>query len=420
MSTITIKTPKIYPHQRSLVDCYDNHPHDSIITVKAKRQIGKTTVCQLLALRQCINYSNQILIIMEPTYKQCTRVFRELVQMIKNIPVFEAANKGELIIEFKNGSQICFYSGSTDDTLRGPHITKNSFLLIDEAVFIKDSVIYQMLPTVDANHAAVILISTPKFQQGAFWEFYKRGLENESGFYSLDWSKFDTSMFLSPEKLEMYRKSLPYPVFACEYLGEFITSYSELFGDLDKICSNDFDKQAPCEVMAIDWSGGHATGDYTAVTAFNSFKQQCFLEYFNTEKPTQQIDHLLKIVKQLRPKKIVVEMNGAGEVHADHLKKAIRQNGIVTSFIEFITTNESKRNIYDNLIVAATNGELQFLDDPMEKLQLAGITTKSTKTGKITYENDNPATHDDIPDSLAMAYYYLSKSTNYVFGSAKR
>ena len=41
--------------------------------------------------------------------------------------VMEMTNKGELIIEFKNGSQICFYSGSTDDTLRGPHITKIPF-----------------------------------------------------------------------------------------------------------------------------------------------------------------------------------------------------------------------------------------------------------------------------------------------------
>lgn len=412
MSVVNITAPKIYPHQADLIRCFDEHPNDSIITVKAKRQVGKTTVSQLLALRQCINYPNQIVIIMEPTYKQCSRVFREIVNMVKKIPVFAGANKGELIIEFSNNSSICFYSGATKDTLRGPHVTSHAFLLIDEAVFISDDVIHQMLPTVDANHANVLLISTPKFQSGAFWEFYKNGINGEKGFHSIDWSQYDTSMFLSAEKLEMYRKSLPAPIFMCEYLGEFITAYSELFGDLDKICSNDYDKTAPCEVLAIDWSNG-TENDYTAVTGFNTLKEQCYLEYFNTEKPTQQINHLIKILKEVRPKKVVCESNGAGDVYIDFFKKAIKDNGITTKFIEFTTTNESKRRIYDKLIVAATNGELQFLNDPMEKLQLAGITAKSTKMGKITYENDNPATHDDIPDSLAMAWDQMNKSTKY-------
>ena len=416
MSIVNITAPHIYPHQQALIDCYDAHPHDSIITVKARRQCGKSAISELLALRQCINHPNQILLFVEPTYKQCSRVFREITSLVKHIPVIENANKGELIIEFKNGSSINFYSGATKDTVRGPHVTHNSLLILDEASFISDEVAYNLLPTVDANHASILLCSTPKFQSGVFYDFYKNGIEGQKGFYSIDWSTYDTSMFLSKEKLEMYRRSLPYPVFACEYLGEFITSYSELFGDLDKICSNDYDKLAPCEVLAIDWSNGTAN-DYTAVTAFNSFKQQCYLEYFNTEKPTQQIDHLIRILKEVRPKKVVVEMNGAGEVHADHFKKAIRQNGIVTSFIEFTTTNESKRRIYDKLIVSATNGELQFLNDPMEKLQLAGITAKSTKMGKLTYENDNPATHDDIPDSLAMAWDQMDKKTGYVFAS---
>ena len=56
----------------------------------------------------------------------------------------------------------------------------------------------------------------------------------------------------------------------------------------------------------------------------------------------------------------------------------------------------------------------------MEKLQLAGITAKSTKMGKLTYENDNPATHDDIPDSLAMAWDQMDKKTGYVFGGGGR
>ena len=418
MSVVNISAPRLYQHQSDLIKCYDKNPHDSIITVKAKRQVGKSAVSELLALRQCINYPNQILLFVEPTYKQCSRVFREITSLVKHIPVIEHANKGDLVIDFKNGSSIQFYSGATKDTVRGPHVTSHSLLILDEASFIPDDVAYNLLPTVDANHASILLVSTPKFQSGIFWEFYKKGIEGEKGFYSLDWAKYDTSMFLSAEKLEMYRKSIPYPVFMCEYLGEFITAYSELFGDLDEICSNEYDKTAPCEVLAIDWSNG-TENDYTAVTGFNTLKEQCYLDYFNTEKPTQQINHLIKILKEVRPKKVVCESNGAGDVYIDFFKKAIKDNGIQTKFIEFTTTNESKRKIYDKLIVAATNKELQFLNDPMEKLQLAGITAKSTKMGKLTYENDNPATHDDIPDSLAMAWDQMGKNTSYVFGSAR-
>lgn len=413
--TVNIKGPHLYEHQKDLIRLFDDHPSDSIITVKARRQVGKSTVNQILALRQCINYKNQIVIIVQPTWKQCLRMFKEITTLVKGLPVLDNANKGDLSIEFTNGSQICFYSGATKDTVRGPHVTSKGFLLIDEAVYIPDKLIHDILPTVDANHANVVLISTPKFKNGTFYDFYKNGIEGVNGFYSLDWSKYDTSMFLTPEKLEMYRKSLPGPVFAAEYLGEFISSTSDLFGDLSLITNDKYDKEAKIKSMGIDWSNG-TKNDYTAITAFNVKKQQCYLEYFNTMRPAEQINHIIKVLQETRPETLVVEKNGAGDVYTDLLKTEIKKNGISVRLVEFVTTNDSKRRIYEKFIVSANKGELTLFGDNMEQIQLVGITAKSTKTGKLTYENDNPATHDDIPDSLAMAWSEMNSNPNYIFG----
>jgi hypothetical protein len=415
----TIETPELFPHQKDFIKLFDTCEPDSIITVKAKRQVGKTAVAELLALRQCVNFSNQIVIILEPTYKQCGRVYREILTLVKGIPVVSSTNSMELTITFYNGSQIMFMSAATNDTLRGPHVTSQAFLLIDEAAYCKDEVAYSLLPVTDACHAKTILISSPKFKNGIFYDFFCKGVQKEKHFYSLDWSKYDTSMLLSPDKLEQYRKALPYPIFLCEYLGEFLDGVSELWGDLTKVCTlSGNNPNGNCDTIGIDWSSG-TNNDYTVLSGFNLFNEQVLLDYFNDKTPTDTIAYIVTQLKKYRPKRVVVEGNSIGEIYADMLKKAILNAGINLKFEVFYMTNDSKRRIIETLIPKVHNQEVSFINDTVLKLQFSGFTLKSTPTGKITYENEDPGIHDDIVIATAICLDYLNKQTNYMFGTAR-
>ena len=114
--------------------------------------------------------------------------------------------------------------------------TFNGILCIDEAAYISDEVWSIIRPTCDVYQAPILMVSTPKFRMGFFFETFQMGfLDKYKGrITSYDLCKFDTSALLSNEQLELYRQMLPKNMFLTEYMGEFLDSESIVFGDFKK------------------------------------------------------------------------------------------------------------------------------------------------------------------------------------------
>jgi hypothetical protein len=99
-----------------------------------------------------------------------------------------------------------------------------------------------------------------------------------------------------------------------------------------------------------------------------------------------------------------VEKNSMGKVFMDMLKRKVRK-GLVR---EFITSNESKRRVIEQLITAFQQGQITVAQDRELVKELQVYQVESTPSGQVTYNAPSGA-HDDAVISLALSYDLAKK-----------
>jgi hypothetical protein len=223
--------------------------------------------------------------------------------------------------------------------------------------------------------------------------------------FSYDWSAYDTSEILSPERLEFYRQRMPADKFKNEYLGEFTDLGSGIFGDVSSIINNSPRNDLKC-YMGIDWATG-TNSDETSITIFNSERQMIYIEGFNDRDETETIDRIIEIINEYNPSKIQVELNSIGRIFYGLLTKKINELNIDTNVRGFNTSNESKRRIVENFQIAIQNKECSILSDDKLLMQMSKFESKMTGAGKVTYAASNN-NHDDRVLSTLIAYDSLN------------
>lgn len=415
MSRVINKTIKLgyslFQWQKDIISGILKFPHD-IHVVKSRRQTGKSITIETILMFFAINKSGSCNIAISPTLGQGRKMFKELKNALQKLPLFKSANGTTLEIELTNGSSILFKSAEQADGLRGN--TVSGILCIDEVAYIKDEIVYQVLPFCDANKSPILIVSTPLFKSGVFYDFYMNGLNGKDGFHSYDICDYDTSALLSKGRLEMYRQSVSSQIFRSDYLGEFITESSEIFGDLKKLVKGVV-HDSRHRTMGIDWSaGGLDSGkdpDETALAIMNEFRELEYIEGFSDKDTNQTIDYIISKIVEYNVEKCVVETNSMGKVYIDILKKKIALRGIRCQIIEFTTTNDSKREIIEDLAVHCNNSTISLIDDKKLFLQMMNFVVKKTPSGKITYESGSSNIHDDLVLALSFSLYGQKKGT---------
>ena len=382
--------------------------------VKAKRQIGKSYIIINELLRFAINYSDTVNGCLSPTLNQSRKIYKQILKSVEQTGVLRKKNDSLLEIEFINGSSILFKSAEQRDNLRG--YTFSGILCIDEAAYIPDEVYSIIKPSTDVWRCPILMVSTPKFRIGFFYETYNYGLMDKykDTITSYDLCKYDTSALLSPETLEMYRQTLPRNQFITEYLGDFLDSDSVVFGHFKECISNNINEKYEKLFVGVDWGSG-VGGDETVVTALNEFKQQVFLLHFRNKSTTEQIKYIVEYLKPYLPKikNILCENNGMGKPMVNMLRHQLPKKGIVN---EFVTTNKSKTDIVNKLQVYFEQRKIQILDDEQQQAELSFYEAKyNSKTGNITY-NAPQGGNDDMCIALMLAlqaYYEKNTRGNY-------
>lgn len=392
-----VKIGKLYEWQKPVYDAVANDNGAGLMyVVKAKRQVGKSIVAEVLLLHYAFRRAGSISCCIEPTQSQCRRVFKQIVSAIGGTgsPLIVSANATLLEIEFTNGSQIIFKSAEMDESaLRGLTVSYG-LLVIDEAAFIDKETFEVLYPAVDATNSPVLLISTPLFCSGEFYERYTRGLAGDARVQVFDWSTYDTSALLPPDKLEYYRQTISPLKFQSEYLGQFIKEGSYLFGDFVK-CIKGFSTKAPV-YAGIDW-GAHGT-DSSVLIMMDEDKAVTSIKRWTDVDSVDLVEMIAAEINRFSSLQTVqVEKNSIGDVYFDMLKRKVRK-GLLRGFI---TTNESKRRIIEELIKAVQTGEITLPNDAELIKQMQHLGATKTPGGKITYEGmDN--VHDDHPMALAI------------------
>lgn len=363
------------------------------VVVKSPRQVGKSYFLKLALLYTALNKPNSKSVLLEPVGFQARRMQRELNKDLKKSGLIDSCNLSDGYITFINGSEISFKSAEQGDSLRG--LTVSGIFVIDEAAFISDTVYEICMPFTNVYRAPKLIVSSPLFKDGFFYNEF-----SDSDNLIFDWNRdlYDFSMFLSPEDYERYKKKYTKAKFKTEVLGEFIEAFSNVFGDFKKRVVIPTDMTPVCG--GLDWGSG-ANNDETCLTLLNKNREVVYRWAVTDMDPVAQIQALASVLKTFRSLKTVfVEKNSIGNVYLSMLRKAVDNVALIRAFD---TTNESKREMIENLVVGFEQGLVGIDDDPMLWAQLAGFEMKKLKSG-YTYGNDKDSTHDDRVMSLAFAY----------------
>lgn len=403
---MTIQFPPLEEWQKVVYeDVHIARRSGNIFVVKSKRQVGKSCLAALLLIEYALK-EKCISVVVEPTQAQSRRLFKQISDMMQPTGLLKSANSQLLTMEFSNGSEILFKSAEQRDALRG--FTVSGLLVIDEAAFIPDPIFEILYPTCDANNAPILVISTPLFCSGEFYNLYTRGMNGDKHTKSYNWSEYDTSKYLSKEKLEHYRETISSLKFKSEYLGEFISEGSYIFGDINGCIYSKRAADVKPIYAGIDWGAGNG-GDFTVLMLMDRNGVITDIEAFNDLGPVEQIERIAGIINS-KPsiKTVCVEMNSIGTIYYDMLKKAIK-----TNIRKFITTNDSKRDIIEQLITAFQTQKVGIPYDEELILELQHYTMEKTTKG-YTY-NGADGVHDDYVMALALAFDTYKKKRDSAF-----
>ena len=407
---MTLIMPQLTDYQQRAFDFFGNG-RGKILIIKAPRQVGKTffNISELIYSASILKKS--VSIVVEPSVFLARKVYNDITKALNGSGVIASANSTTCEINFINGSQII--CRSIESMSRG--LTVSGILIIDETCFIDDESIYTLLPLINANNAGLILTSSPFTAEGYFYNMYLKGLEgNDPNIKSFDWSKEEgIKKFLTDEKKALYRTVMSKNKYTTEILGEFLANDGLLFTNISA-CIGDAVPTEKTAYIGIDFATG-SDGDYTVLTAING-KGQVFKQVaVNDLTPTKQVDWLVDKINEIKKgytiRTILAEKNSIGAVYIDYMRKSLLKSNLTVQ--EFITTNDSKRRIIEQLQTAFEQAAITIPNDPVLINELKRFQATVNPTTKVVrYEGKNA--HDDRTMSLAFAYEaYLRRLGNF-------
>ena len=394
------------PHQSAVHNLLNNPTDHLKVIVKSRRQCGKSAIIEQELLRWAINKPRSTSICLSPTLAQGKKIYDELLEAIRPSGIVTGTHGTRLFIKLRNGSMIKFKSAEQGENLRGETVT--GILCIDEAAYIADEVYYTVLPWTNVFGPPILMCSTPRFKQGFFWDCWLAALEGQPKHIAVDFNDYDTSLLLSQDILEEYRKNLPSQQFRTEYLGQFIESDGMVFTGMGDCVSNAKIDDAKDIYVGIDWGGGKEQ-DYTSLSAIDGNMQQVAYFSFNRQNTTQQIATLSQWLIRYRQKikGIMAEVNGLGEPLTELLKDSIAQYGLRVT--NWTTTNSSKCDMVAGLQVALEQKQIGLIQDEKQLRELANYECSYNPKSRTTTYSAPLGQHDDAVMSLMISMQCYKK-----------
>lgn len=386
--------PKPYDAQIPVLkSCFDTETF--FIVLNGSRQVGKTVICIISALKWALQNGNQCVMLVSPSDSQVKKVYKQLLLMIEPLMFYVKAYKiqsGDSEIIFRNNSTILFRSALSENTLRG---YSNTHLILDECAFIKEDTWNTILaPTLTVRGKKCLFCSTPK-GNNFFARLYDRGLQESETSYKSYKLTYHNNPYANIPFIEEQRVILPDEVFRQEYLGEFIDS-AGCFRNIEQVATlkRSEPKYGEQYYIGVDIA---LKNDYTVAICLNSNMEMVdYIRFNNTE-----INHLTNELKSFfikwKPKKISIESNNQGLP----IIQTLRNQG-VQNIHEFSTNASSKPLMINQLIAAVGKCEIKILNDPIIKSEFNAFTATITMTGSLKFAAAYG--HDDIVMATAIAY----------------
>lgn len=392
--------------QRQILDWCEIGNGIQTVAVCTGRQIGKTTIDDVVAIKWCAGIKEYKVGFFLPIYKQCKKVFRGLKKMLRHLGKNVDFNSTDLLITFWNGSTIQFFT-CENDSCRGETFDA---IIVDEACFV-DSDIWQraVQPTVQVSlskknalglvgfSGKVLLTSTPKTKN---W-FHGVVTKNSKRTVVTRFTSEEGGL-IAKELLDEIKLQIPEQAYRNEYLGEFLDSGNGLFKYLECVVPGTEstppqpEKTGHCAALDIG-----SKEDYTVLTIQDRNGKVIFIDRWRHMEYNVILEAAKTRLVEFGSPVCWVETNGVGQMPFEILRK------IYGKAKEWNTTASNKTDLITKLQVdfntkAIKIPDLGFLKDELDYF------TCEWKSGKPHYEGSN-GFHDDSVMSLAICNYNRDK-----------
>ena len=197
------------PWQRDLL----NSAADRVI-LNCSRQSGKSLMSAVIALHRAVYDEGSLTLVLAPSERQAKETFGKVLSLYRKLGhTVSSDSHRKLGLELTNGSRIEALPGS-EKTIRG--FSAVDLLVLDEAARVADDLYHALRPMLAVSGGALIMLSTPAGERGAFWESWE---------YGDGWERYRVSAEqvprISPEFLAEERAALPGRVYRQEYECSF-------------------------------------------------------------------------------------------------------------------------------------------------------------------------------------------------------
>lgn len=357
------------------------------------RQFGKTYMLEQVILYYALNNPGYKCLWISPSIKQFNKVKKELIAGMDGSGAIKHVNNQDSIITLINDSTIMFGSSESYDKLRGESI---DVMIGDEFAFVSENIFNEILrPMLLVRGKKCILSSTPK----GLNFFYKLSLMelNDERFKTYRSDK--KNPFQNDEEIESARRTLPPDIFKQEYLGEFISNGGTVFGNVDDVCIlNNYKDPTMNDRYYCGIDLGNQV-DFTCMTIFNRNGECVYIYRNNRQDWDKMIDEMRIILNKYKPTTFI-------EVNFNDAVFNFLQKGCYAKLIPFYTTNKSKQNIIEELILSFNEKRVKLPNEKLcpelfSEIQTFGFEYSPAKR-MVVYRAMESA-HDDLIMSTALA-----------------
>jgi len=191
------------------------------LILNCARQTGKSTITALLALHRGLYYSKQLILLVSPSLRQSSELFRKVSDYLNELKIKpKLIEDNKLSLQFVNKSRIVSLP-SSESTIRG--FSNVNLIIEDEASRVPDELYYTIRPMLAISQGRIILMSTPFGKRGHFFDEWTKG----------DWERIEVKATNCPritkEFLASEKQSLGDWWFKQEYMCSFEESVDSVF-----------------------------------------------------------------------------------------------------------------------------------------------------------------------------------------------
>jgi len=389
-----IKLPKPLTYQQDIIDMLEQ-PDVKVVSFLKSRQSGGSFLNKLLLTKWALGENDMKIAYITPTYKLGKRFYNELSKSLK--PFIISTNASDLVLNFRTGSFVQFFSAESGDSLRG---FQHHYTILDEAAYMNDEIFNMIIkPTWLIIGKKVIMCSTPSGNQGFFYEHIQMGLNKEVGYRTKCISIYDNP-FITDADIEDIRRHIPERVFRQEYLGEFLEGSGSVFSNYMN-CIGTADPNNKRFYAAIDWG---KVNDYTVLTIINDLMQVVEIYRINSMEYTKQVKLIAAKLANYKVIRVISEENNIGAVVNELLRREYK------GYIRSVNLdNIGKKDMIENLVVAFENQEITIPNYDVLLRELQSFTVKYNPANQQVKYMAPQSLHDDCVVSLAYAYSLVRK-----------